>query len=392
MSTTTAYKPVSREEEEEVVGDVEMSALSEHVDDDREITIKVLNVATQGVKSVRVNPDAQVRALQLLIAEAFDPDAPVERQRLIAAGRVLRPNDTLREHKLVSREEGVVPTIHLSVRPADMQPTEVSSAETVNPLASVDALSAALSLEAERQSGAGPRADSTMRAAARVRFLSSLLALYCALNSLTALLDATTPESARSDDEWGSNGPDERAIIELALNVGGLWVGAAGLRAARYLDLHSADRYDRALRLFAVSTLSYEAYYRLVYLPGTIEDDSKSTPAGVNITSSLESHRDHYDDNYSYRPEDDDLSASASDSQDDEDADVTRDSQMLSGFVIIMLIGAILLVCVQNSARLRAELRGLSDPAVDAPLPFATATIVRGMLVDPCALNLCSLL
>lgn len=384
MSMTTAYKPVSREdEEEEVSGDVEMSALSEDFDHDRKIMIKVLNVATQSVKSVYVNPDAHVQSLQLMIAEAFDPDAPIERQRLIAAGRVLRPNDTLREHKLVSTEEGVVPTIHLSMRPAETQPTEVPSAEAVNPLASVDALSAALSVEAERHSGDGLRADSTMRAAARVRFLSSLLALYCALNSLTALLDATTPESSKSDDDWGSNGHDERAIIELALNCGGLWVGAAGLRAARYLDLPSADRYDRALRLFALSTLSYEAYYRLVYLPGTVQDDdSKSTSAEVNITdttSSLDSHRENQDDIYDSRSGEDDLSASASDPQDDEDPDVTRDSQMLSGFVIVMLIGAILLVCVQNSARLRAELRGLSDPAADAPLPFATATIVRSM-------------
>lgn len=363
---------------EEGGGDIELQDLVlEEEENEGKVEIKVLNVGSQTTKSVYVFAEDDVRRLMGLIAEAFE-GAPVERQRLIAAGRVLRPDESLKEHRL----DGGGHTIHLSVRPADM---EASSGEeaTVNPLATasaVDALSAALALDGTPvvQARTQTSSDSALRAAARVRLLSSLLALYCALNSLTALVDTTNPSNRE---------PDEHAVVELALNVGGLWVGAAGLKASRYLDVASADRYDRALRVFAISTLSYEAYYRLVYLPSSVadtddDDDAPSAADARNASTSGDNDHSHYDDYAGSRFGDDDLGAGTKSTRHDNDEpSVTRNSQMVSGFVTLTLMASIWLVCVQNSARLRAELRGLADPSQE-PFPgFATATLVSASLV-----------
>ncbi|KAJ8602437.1 hypothetical protein CTAYLR_001255 [Chrysophaeum taylorii] len=376
MKTTSTDAKYTQVDDDEESGDIELQ------DIDPTCEIKVLNVGTQTSKTVEVKAGGVVRDLMEAIEQAFE-EAPVQRQRLIASGRVLQADDTLASHKLEGSE---VRTVHLSMRPDDAAASSspaASSAETtvVNPLASVDALSAALALDPVPPGEARARADSTVRAAARVRLLSSLLALYCALNSLTALLDATTVDPS-------ANAPDQHAVVELALNVGGLWVGGAGLRASRHLDLPSAERYDRSLRIFAVTFLSYEAYYRIVFLPNTVNDDDDEDPdldddpdsdnpgvLGPANTTEHQSHPVHDDYRAVASFGDDDLGAGTGASSDTDDITLSHDSQMLSGFVTLMLMSAIWLVCVNNSARLRAELRGLPAPSDDAALPsFAPAT------------------
>ena len=90
-----------------------------------------------------------------------------------------------------------------------------------------------------------------------MRLLSSLLSLYCAVAALGAFLDATAPNS---------NG-DVVTMVGLAINLAGVYVGGAGMRAARRGDILSACRYDHALRALAASSLAYEAYVSLVVIP-----------------------------------------------------------------------------------------------------------------------------
>lgn len=382
---STSYELVGDEE----TGDVELQDL------DQTDIIKVLNVRTQETKSVRVKRDGDVASLMRIIESQFS-DAPFDRQRLITAGKVLRPEDTLKSHKLLSTTPC---TVHLSVRPANARQPTASSASTsegevINPLAAVDALSSALAVANTTVDGAATthnngqtlsqhrqqhfRGDSAIRAAARVRLLSSLLALYCALNSLTALLDATTPDSLYDDDNIDRNAPkaepDEHAVVEIALNVGGLWVGGAGLRASRYLDLPSAERYDKALRIYAVSTLAYEAYYRMVYLPDVLADEEEDGVFSLSNNTTLEERTDDYASSSPSFFGDDDRGAGTRETDPEDDGQLDKDSQVMSGFVTLLLMSAIWLICVQNSARLRAEIRGLQEPSIVPPLvrePFA---------------------
>ena len=176
------------------------------------------------------------------------------------------------------------------------------------------------------------RAESLVRAGARVRLLSSLLALFCALNALTYMLAATSSRPTAADAPTA--GAQPRDFVDLGLNIAGLWVGGAGLRASRYLDLVSADRYDRSLRVFSVAYLSYQAYYQIVVPSDRGDDDDGAI--NYNATST-------------------------------NDDGISRDDQILSGFLSLLLWSAIWLFCVNNSARLRAMLRDDDGVTIEEP-------------------------
>lgn len=297
----------------------------------KKFEVKVLDVKNNGTtKSVYVADGGTVRELMVAIEAAFE-GAPASRQRLICSGRPLKPEDSLASHKLAA--DGETRIVHLMVRPADATPATPDRPEpTANPLVGDEAFMDeesrlhVLTLRTPR------RAESLVRAGARVRLLSSLLALFCALNALTYMLDATSSRPRDDDDAGTADQP--RDFVDLGLNIAGLWVGGAGLRASRYLDLVSADRYDRSLRVFAVAYLSYQAYYQIVVPSDRTDDDDGSISYNATSTN---------------------------------DDGITRDDQILSGFLILLLWSAIWLFCVNNSARLRAMLRG-NDTLEDPPL------------------------
>ena len=159
--------------------------------------VRVLDVKDQGaVHVVRVPEGGSVDDLMGAVAAAV-AGAPVGRQRLIAGGRQLRAGDALADHG-ISRSART-PTVHLMVRPEDagaLPEARPVDAEVANPLHENLAAVVAAAAREHRDGGAarsvGQRPLETVaRSAARVRLLSSLLALYCALNGLGALLDAT---------------------------------------------------------------------------------------------------------------------------------------------------------------------------------------------------------
>ena len=198
--------------------------------------------------------------------------------------------------------------------------------------------------------------ETVARSAARVRLLSSLLALYCALNGLGALLDATADPNLVDDDAAGRSDV-ALSTTELALNVAGVWVGAAGLRASQRLDPTSVDAYDRSLRLLAVATLSYEAYHSLVVLPNTLPERFQRArdAADAEAAETLEPP-DANATAVERRDDDDDDDPTAGDGGAAE-ASLSRESLILSGFVTVMLWASIWLVCVNNAARLRLAVR-----------------------------------
>lgn len=294
----------------------------------RKFEVKVLDVKNNGTtKSVYVSDGGNVRELMVAIEAAFE-GAPASRQRLICSGRPLKPEDSLASHKLAA--EGETRIVHLMVRPVDATPHATPAEPTANPLVGdvMDEESRVhvLTLRTPR------RAESLVRAGARVRLLSSLLALFCALNALTYMLDATSSRPIDDDDPTAGDQP--RDFVDLGLNIAGLWVGGAGLRASRYLDLVSADRYDRSLRVFAVAYLSYQAYYQIVVPSDRGDDDDGAI--NYNATST-------------------------------NDDGISRDDQILSGFLSLLLWSAIWLFCVNNSARLRAMLRDDDGVTIEEP-------------------------
>ena len=218
----------------------------------RRAQVRVLNVKQPGnVTIVRVPVNGTAADLKEAVAAAFD-DAPPSRQRLIAGGRPVADGPL--------SDVGVVPkapppVVHLAVRPADA-PAPADAAEA--PAPSVETydvaalLRAAATMPREEPGAAAARAR-TFRAAARVRLLSSLLSLYCAASALGILLDAAAPDGRHA----------ELAPLGLFINGLGVWVGGAGMAAARRMDAASVHRYDRGLRLLAVCSMAYESYVSL---------------------------------------------------------------------------------------------------------------------------------
>jgi len=418
-----------RQDSQETLGDVELKEQREEVgldvastprDGDAGVEVRVLDVKNGGAATVVVVEGPLVRDLMAQIEAALE--VPVARQRLIAGGKQLKADDDLAAHKIGKSDTkagdnaGAVATVHLMRRSEEGHPpgragaTTEDEASTNEPLRSdVDALSAALfgggggGAPGSHGGGGGGgdavtgrppasgRAEATIRTAARVRLLSSLLALYFALSSLAALTreDGDTPA---------------KHVIELGLNLAGLYVGFAGLKASRELSLPSADRYDRGLRLLALGKLSYDAYYRVVvpvdgldhndddddlvnqYLNGGTAADSMTTnqTAAADGTSSPPSAAKEEDTNNGGTPntnppntannpssaESDDPTKKSHDFDAKDDDQVEREAQVFSGFVYLFLWSGIWLMCVSNSARLRNDLRAYElELAADANLP-----------------------
>ena len=324
--------------------------------------VRVLDVKDQGaVHVVRVPEGGSVDDLMGAVAAAVAA-APVGRQRLIAGGRQLRAGEALADHGIARSAR--TPTVHLMVRPEDagaLPEARPVDAEVANPLHENLAAVVAAAAREHRDGGAarsvGQRPLETVaRSAARVRLLSSLLALYCALNGLGALLDATADPNLVDDDAAGRSDV-ALSTTELALNVAGVWVGAAGLRASQRLDPTSVDAYDRSLRLLAVATLSYEAYHSLVVLPNTLPERFQRArdAADADAAETLEPP-DANATAVERRDDDDDDDPTAGDGGAAE-ASLSRESLILSGFVTVMLWASIWLVCVNNAARLRLAVR-----------------------------------
>ena len=346
--------------------------------------VRVLDVKNQGAAHVvRVPEGGRVDDLMGAIEGAL-AHAPAARQRLIVNGKQLKAGEALAAFG-VERGARAAPTVHLMVRPADAPvavPEASSREETVNPLAGdlasiMAAVAAADAGERAAAAGGGGvnangangrnfsahRAplETVARSAARVRLLSALLALYCALNGLGALLDATAdPATRASDDDRAGRDGVALGTTALFLNVAGVWVGASGLRASQRLDPHSIDTYDKSLRVLAVATLSYEAYNSLVVLPNTLPKQWMAEGAPVNddaLAPAANASQPHVDDDDDARLDDARDNPFLDDTAMPPEAALSRESLILSGFVTVMLWASIWLVCVQNSTRLRLAIR-----------------------------------
>ncbi|KAH8095650.1 hypothetical protein JL720_2966 [Aureococcus anophagefferens] len=296
--------------------------------------VRVLDVKDQGaVHVVRVPEGGSVDDLMGAVAAAV-AGAPVSRQRLIAGGRQLR-----REALATTASRGQrAPTVHLMVRPEDagaLPEARPVDAEVANPLHENLAAVVAAAAREHRDGGA---ARSTARSTA------------------WALLDATADPNLVDDDAAGRSDV-ALSTTELALNVAGVWVGAAGLRASQRLDPTSVDAYDRSLRLLAMATLSYEAYHSLVVLPNTLPERFQRArdAADAEAAETLEPP-DANATAVERRDDDDDDDPAAGDGGAAE-ASLSRESLILSGFVTVMLWASIWLVCVNNAARLRLAVR-----------------------------------
>jgi len=190
--------------------------------------------------------------------------------------------------------------------------------------------------------GPGSARHRIARSAARVRLLSGLLTLYCAMAGLGLLLEATAPSADPAGDE------DGLAVSGLALDLSGVWVGGAGLRAAQRADLASVTQFDRSLRVLAAFSLAYEAYIGLVVAPSRVSSDDGAAPPrdrprrppGVNETLAP-----------TYGPQ-------------TVERGISRESQVLAGVVSVILWAAIWMVCLNNAARLRLDVA--ANPTVAA--------------------------
>mmetsp|Transcript_13797 Transcript_13797/g.18427 ORF Transcript_13797/g.18427 Transcript_13797/m.18427 type:complete len:423 (+) Transcript_13797:39-1307(+) len=357
------------------------------------VVVRVLDVKKQGATvAITVNPDGCVRDLQLEIESVME--VPVNQQRLICAGQNMISDEKLSKFKIAEDADAV--TVHLMRRLSEAERSAVvssSSDSTVqNPLRNSDLNALGLALESQgneedsitrriaRETG---RPESTIRAAARVRLLSSLLALYCALNSL-ACLSQQENHPAQSQD-----------VLELGLNLGGLAVGYQGLTASRTLDLAAAERYDRSLRIFSLGMLSFEAYYYVI-LPSnemndlnnedsTNDEFATDPPHVIQRGGGNDDHIFNFSTAATAKPHDShDGTLPGNDEDvdtdvDDEEAVMSRDSQILSGIIVLTLWSGIWLVCVQNASRLRLDIRAheFGTAALEAepqlPISFAMA-------------------
>ena len=231
--------------------DIELSDRKPKDKDEDAFDVRVLDVKKAGAPTIiRVPKNGTCADLRTAVETAIE-NAPADRQRLICNGRSLG-DGLLSEFNVVPRTPPS--TVHLTVRPEGTQASTPSANEVPY---DVSALVAAVAANPLPSDPAARARFHVARTGARVRLLSSLLSLYCAVAALGAFLDATAPNS---------NGAVV-TMVGLAINLAGVYVGGAGMRAARRGDILSACRYDHALRALAASSLAYEAYVSLVVIP-----------------------------------------------------------------------------------------------------------------------------
>jgi hypothetical protein len=293
-------------------------------DNDDAFDVRVLDVKKAGAPTIiRVPKNGTCADLRTAVESAIE-NAPADRQRLICNGRSLG-DGLLSEFNVVPRTPPS--TVHLTVRPEGTQ----ASTPTANEVPyDVSALVAAVAANPMPSDPAARARFHVARTGARVRLLSSLLSLYCAVAALGAFLDATAPNS---------NG-DVVTMVGLAINLAGVYVGGAGMRAARRGDILSACRYDHALRALAASSLAYEAYVSLVVIP----EEAR--------------HRAPWD---SQRPQTNGTTYTQNTSG------VSRDDLFLSGVVSVLLWASIWLACLNSSAQYRLAVRDRDSAGVRAP-------------------------
>jgi len=291
---------------------------------DDSFDVRILDVKKAGAPTVvRVRTNGTCADLRTSV-EATIEDAPANRQRLICGGRPL-VDGPLADFNIAPRTPPC--TIHLMMRPEGTAASAPVSTEQNYDVAALVAQTAAV---APSDPAARARFHVT-RTGARVRLLSSLLSLYCAVAALGAFLDATAPDGD----------PEVHTMVGLAINLAGVYVGGAGMRAARQGDILSACRYDHSLRAFAVGSLAYEAYVALVVIPEQARHqapwDARSPP--VNGT------RAEYTTTQG----------------------VSRDDLFLSGVVSVLLWTSIWLVCLNSSAQYRLSVRDQDAAGAAAP-------------------------
>ncbi|KAJ1457310.1 hypothetical protein M885DRAFT_515287 [Pelagophyceae sp. CCMP2097] len=287
------------------------------------LEIRLLEAKSGKAKTVRLPARGTVAQLQALVESEFE--LPPPRQRLIAGGRQLEAADLLSAHKLGGQ------TVHVATRRET--PVAPEPVATRNPLL-LSALGASAWAEPTQESYVGGSLEPRFHAAARVRMLSSLLALYSTLQCLNAVLDLTAPT-----DDGTENVPPAQALLGLVVSAAGVWVGLAGLKASRTLDAEAADRYDRCLRLYAVVALGFGAYTALTFAKP--EDRHGHDDWYVNGTQ------------VKIGTEDDDQGVLPQDS---------RSTLLLSALVTLVIWSAIWFACIHNSSQLRTILRAHATP------------------------------
>jgi len=304
--------------------DIELSDRKPKSTDDDAFDVRVLDVKKAGAPTIiRVPKNGTCADLRTAVEAAIE-NAPADRQRLICNGRSLG-DGLLSEFNVVARSPPC--TIHLTVRPEGTQASTPTASEVPY---DVSALVAAVAANPLPSDPAARARFHVARTGARVRLLSSLLSLYCAVAALGAFLDATAPNS---------NG-DVVTMVGLAINLAGVYVGGAGMRAARRGDILSACRYDHALRALAASSLAYEAYVSLVVIP----EEAR--------------HRAPWD---AQRPQTNGTTYTQNTSG------VSKDDLFLSGVVSVLLWASIWLACLNSSAQYRLAVRDRDSAGVRAP-------------------------
>ena len=313
------YRSVTDSADEDAVELCERGATAED-------TLEVRVLTTKGSAHVLT-----VRAAGTVetLAQAVEDELGAEKkfQRLIYSGRIL-DSMTMRLSDIP-----ILPstTVHLVVRTAAPAGSEATKTEETARAVEYDATG--IQAASARVSVVHPL---LRLGAQRVKLLSSMLLLLFGLRSLLLMAIFVSNFGGSSSDSDDAAGAQVLRFVDLMINLGGLWVGAKGLRAAAQFSSEVAELYCRGLVSVALLSVGLRLWELIALMTVTVHEAPSAPGDGAASTEYL-------DDAASARGGDDDAIPSSA----------STSSKVFAQTVAAVIVAAFWAICVCRAVQYR---------------------------------------